>query len=582
MLSDSTPAEHRQALQNEFDQCQRKMALAKRRLNTYTLVACFPSEVLINIFSHYQHLTREAEGDSEGRHEGRPYLWIKVTHVCFFWRHASISAPELWTRISVTNAACVKEMFKRVRGAKLSLKVTMSPLIDDHKTLQSRITITQRCLAILQRFTSVDVLAGDTQDLADLFRSANNPGQLQKLILSVVGLPGMPEPLYEGTPIPFIKKSMPHLRHLQYQGANFQWTETALRPSLTHVDIRNTQPAGVAGFTVTQFVRALQTMPLLQSLTLVDVFASNQAECRASPPIKLPALQSLRIDGSVKHCANLLDCIAIPHDASVSFTVDGDIPFSRLITVLATRLATSGKALKSVAITRRDSYTGSIFIALHGWTSIRALTAKHTPANLTLSLDVRRQNSIVKATEQLCTELPLNDVRTLRVDNISLLSKAFWTKLASQMPALRGVRLKGHAAEGFPETLASKPLLPSKLQTSASQARFAALYFPRLHTILLDEVPFEMTNAQNHSFLRRLNTVIGVRRNRGTIRKVMILQGVDIVMDEVLDMKKIVPILQWDGYELTFDDNEEVFDQFAGVGGKRGDDIEDEAAEYES
>ncbi|THH19635.1 hypothetical protein EUX98_g8729 [Antrodiella citrinella] len=214
-------------------------------------------------------------------------------------------------------------------------------------------------------------------------------------------------------------------------------------------------------------------MPLLQSLT-VDFFASNQAECRASPPIKLSALRSLRIDASAKYCTNLLDCISIPHDTSVSFTVDGDA-----FTVLSTRLEMSRTPLKSVAITRKDSYTGSIFITLHGWTSIRAFTAKATPANLTLSLDVRHQTGIVKATEQLCTEFLPNDIRTICVDNISLFPKAFWNKLALRM------HLKGHAAEGFPETLGSKPLLPSKLPISTSQASFAALFFPRLHTILL-------------------------------------------------------------------------------------------------
>lgn len=578
-----TPTEAKEAIQREFDEYQRKLVMAKRRFNMYTLVACFPTEVLSDIFTHYQYLIREAEGDLQGAHNGRPYHWLKVTHICYFWRHTALSTPHLWTRITVTNAACIKEMFRRANNVGLSLKITVSPLLDNHKALQTRVNVAQRCLSTLQIFDCVDILAGDTQDVADLFKNASSPAHLQTLIISTMGMPGMPESRWEGSPAGFIKKPMPKLRYLQYEGANFQWTEAAFRPTLTYLDIRNGSATGQTDmFTVTQIIRALQTMPGLQHLTLVDVFASNQAECRTSAPIDMPALKTIRLDASAKHCANLLECISIPSHTSLTFKMDGDTPFVRLATAICTKLEASGAVLKSASFSRETEHSS---LWVYAWSNIRSLTTIHTQHAsplLTFCVTVQRQNTDAKAIEQLLADFSLPEVRTLYLNGIRGLTKAVWTKLAPRLPALRGVRLKGNTAEGLPEILASKPLLPSKLQASSSSR--APHYFPRLHTLLFDEVRFETTNAQGHSFLRRLNTAITVRRRGpalGIIKKVMVVQGIDIAMGEILSLKKVVPVVLWDGYELTLDGEGKIFDQYAGVGGKRGDDIEDDMDEYE-
>ncbi|KAH8091713.1 hypothetical protein BXZ70DRAFT_952961 [Cristinia sonorae] len=572
------------AIQDEFNDYQRKLVQARRRLNVYTLVAWIPPEVLVEIFLHFRQLTRESEGDIPGSHEGRPYYWIKISHICYFWRCVALSTPHLWTQITVTNSACVQEMFRRARGHRLQLKVNLNPLIDDHESLPARVKLAQRCLSILPRFSSVDVLASDTQDLADLLKPATSPAHLDTLIIATLGIPGMPDS-YEGSPIPFIQKSMPRLRRLQYEGPRIHWLENAFRPTLTHVEICCTQRSAAAQmFTVTRVIRALQEMPGLRHLTLREAFATTQPECRVSSPIDMAKLRFLRLDGLAKHCANFTESISVPPDCVMHFVVDGEAPFSRLTSAISAKLATAKSALKSISVVREGEH--AYYTTLRGWTHIRSLTTiqdTNVQPTVTLSCSVQRLNLQTTGVEQLLAQLPLGDVRTVHFDGIIGLSKNIWAKLAIHLPAVRGARLKSITAEGFPEILVNTPQPPAKLQNN-SQSR-APLYLPRLHTLLLDEVPFEMLSPQNHSFLRRLNTAIAIRKARGgtagIIRKLMIVQGVDIVMGEVMDMKRVVPVVQWDGYELTFDDHGEIFDQFAGVGGKRGDDIVDSVQEYE-
>ncbi|TCD60949.1 hypothetical protein EIP91_009264 [Steccherinum ochraceum] len=592
-MADALSLANKRAIQAEFDAYTRKLVFARRRLNMYTFVARFPAEVLIEIFYHYQALCQEQEADVQGAHNGRPYLWLKVTHICYFWRYVALSDPLLWKRITVTNAACVKEMFRRAKNIRLSLKVTVSPLIDNHKMLQARINLAQRCLALLQRFDTIDILAGDTQDLVDLFRTAGSPVNLKTIIISTMGMPGMPEPPFNGTPAAFIKKPMPNLTFLQYQGPNFYWIEAGMRPTLTRLDIRNGQISGpVEMFTVAQIVRVLQTMPHLEKLTLIDIFSASQAECRTSSPIDMTVLRSVHIDGSAKHCANVLECLSLPTDAAFSFRIDSEAPFTRLMTAITAKLQTSTTPLRSISVLRADQNDNNV--QFRTWRTLRTLTTiqdvsnstsspSHPTPALTMYITMQRTNTDAKIVEQVFTALPLDDVRTLYASRISGLTKPIWTKIAAQLPALRGARLKRNAAESLPEVLASSPQLPSKLHSTRTATAF---YFPRLQTLLLDEVPFETTNNQGHSFLRRLTHAVMVRRSSRSpatsqIKKLMIQQCTDIVMGEVIDFKKIVPLVQWDGYELTLDDDDGLFDQFEGVGGKRGDDIVDAVQEYE-
>ncbi len=74
------------SLKLEIDKHLTATALLRQQLNRFEPILSVPPEIMVNIFS----FVRDASP--------HPLHWIKVTHICTYWRKVAIHAPGLWCR----------------------------------------------------------------------------------------------------------------------------------------------------------------------------------------------------------------------------------------------------------------------------------------------------------------------------------------------------------------------------------------------------------------------------------------------------------------------------------------------------
>lgn len=93
--------------------------------NACNFVSSLPPEVLIIIIGYYSSLCAEEENlwaaifepFENGEARGRPYAWIRITHVCQHWRCVALNTSSLWRVVFVTsNQDCLSEMMRRAKG----------------------------------------------------------------------------------------------------------------------------------------------------------------------------------------------------------------------------------------------------------------------------------------------------------------------------------------------------------------------------------------------------------------------------------------------------------------------------------
>lgn len=68
----------------------RALAMKNRERNSSAPIMRIPPEILVKIFVHYQNTFFL---------HWNPEEWIKVTHVCHFFRQVALASPTLWSRI---------------------------------------------------------------------------------------------------------------------------------------------------------------------------------------------------------------------------------------------------------------------------------------------------------------------------------------------------------------------------------------------------------------------------------------------------------------------------------------------------
>lgn len=67
---------------------QESISLLKTRRNELAPVSKLPDEILLQIFVVLRDST-----------DLRPANWLRVMHVCQYWRHIAVGSPPLWTRL---------------------------------------------------------------------------------------------------------------------------------------------------------------------------------------------------------------------------------------------------------------------------------------------------------------------------------------------------------------------------------------------------------------------------------------------------------------------------------------------------
>ncbi|KIM42656.1 hypothetical protein M413DRAFT_408614 [Hebeloma cylindrosporum] len=254
-----------------------------------------PDPVLYTIFSYFQNECRVQPWKSLD--------WICVTHVCKEWRKVALDSEyaTLWAFIPFHCPQWIPESIERSKSVMLTFEV----LEDGVKYGSLKKLVKQH----ISRLQILKIHGGITeQQLQKLFDNlpAGSATQLECLLL--------PPDVYSGAIIAAAQRCLgatSSLKELE-TACSVDWTSPILN-GLTHLTLSSgtTQPHGRPG-QQHDFLRALQSMPLLRALHLGEGRLPIPENSSSEPTVNLRCLQSLRLSDSGVQVCNILRRLIFP------------------------------------------------------------------------------------------------------------------------------------------------------------------------------------------------------------------------------------------------------------------------------
>jgi len=243
--------------------------------NACNFISSLPPEILIEIFGHYSSLIFKEEHlwpcssanpeDFTRRLHGRPYRWIRVTHVCRHWRQVALGAASLWSRIAVTSRSdCLTEMIQRSKNCPIYLVLKALP--QDEMLSQALMTL-QRCSPNLH---TLDVRSTSEEVLATMANTFVPGSRLRRLIvIHERETPRRRSGIQQAAfPLPFLHPGM-ELEELWYELPYAIWCNAIAIPSLRCLKLYGRYYA--ATFSISNIILAISKMSKLEELHLVNV-----------------------------------------------------------------------------------------------------------------------------------------------------------------------------------------------------------------------------------------------------------------------------------------------------------------------
>lgn len=291
----------------------------------YRRMSCnIPPELLGRIFQVHATSTREPWISADDSITfpacsvgGGPYEWIRVTHVCRYWRDVALQAPLLWSHIVLTkNIECINAFLTRSHLAPLHV---VQPRVRGGCFLESILPMAsvRVVLAEMHRIRSLELYMKwwIFDDMAELL--CGPAPALKSLKLSTPH--GLYDSAFRKPMISFDRDDIKSLEKLTLGAYGFPWNDPAPFKSLKSLRIERgitEKPA------VEQVVYALRFMPDLNTLSLDDVFAPS-AKCLSSLPqapdvVVLRHLEELNLSGDIVACSSLLAALIFPGSARTS------------------------------------------------------------------------------------------------------------------------------------------------------------------------------------------------------------------------------------------------------------------------
>ncbi|KAI0042137.1 hypothetical protein FA95DRAFT_1564619 [Auriscalpium vulgare] len=306
----------RQGLEQDRQQLFALKAIIEGRLNALTPVARLPSEILARIFSmvaldepivthsrDYQNLEPGGPTSSAAKRMG----WIKVTHVCHYWREVALAHPALWERVSFSiGPEWTEELLARSKGAPIIVDLRGAQPDSDHSWYDHLCNHLGHMKALYMdpKYTHIGFLALPAPMLEILdFCHSRYSG-----------------PLTVSPPLPIFADHAPRLRSLTLYCWNPTPWRSPLFNSLTYLMIkgdarRSSFPGDGERFpifpSVDALVGALRSLESIETLILGDCLPLDSPNIGLSPShtISLPRLTRLLVDGNFWKCGNFMSIL---------------------------------------------------------------------------------------------------------------------------------------------------------------------------------------------------------------------------------------------------------------------------------
>ncbi|KAH8097063.1 hypothetical protein BXZ70DRAFT_309220 [Cristinia sonorae] len=513
---------------------------------------------------------------------GNRFSWLKVSHVCSYWRKVALCTAILWRDITIVLPkhwvnGYVQEILPRTADAPLRVDITSR----DGNTLGIDFLYPELCrvedLSIsLHRVLPATVVStpkdgGDAPMLRTL-----------KLVLnidltSIIHQP--PDDIVAAcSMVPFISPTspLPHLQCAIFHGYNYRTICQFFRPTITSLSLEKC----IHG-TVTDLLCALKEMPLLKSMVINETFLTSPAVDVAAEfaTVELPNLTKLALhrNGALS-THHIIANVAIPAHVLLwasphtSWSSARDIcQLSATILHKAAGHGFTGPKERvhtlEIGTTKHKTSLGFVYSSkVAMWSGLVMPPKSKQPYKAAYSrwpfcsYPLAVGNSTVRdALLHLCAVSPsdLKGISTLDITHeqeyVSWYQQPhpteFWSNSLTCMSGLEFLYMDGII---FDPTMLGTPLVPPTPQ------RPHGLPFPQLrllslrHICFRDSRPSQPFSTSHHvAFIDRLRDMLRVRKEAGVGIATLIVSSVlNFTQEDVNMLGMYVEKVEWDGQVL--------------------------------
>ncbi|KAI0058025.1 hypothetical protein BV25DRAFT_1830587 [Artomyces pyxidatus] len=505
-----------QDMDSEHLAMQHAMRAFLSRRNALTPVCRLPPELLARIFKF--HADDERAGWSRGMNSSEILGWIRVTHVCWRWRHVAIEHSNLWQDIAIPlGDDWVEEMLARAREAPISVLTfagdLLSPLNARH------VELIGAHLFHLQRLG----LHGSDLAAHDLVQALVQPAPM----LEQLGVQGNRRSPLVALPANFLGGVAPRLRHVSLENTiHIPWA-TGVLNGLTSLTIDLSGKKDPHPPPLDSVVSGLGAMRNLQHLTLRYCLPRNTRLPSLPFPhstAALPHLATLALSGRRLDCAVMLLHLETP--STVKTTVVSDYPsydggFPSIFDALSAHRR-GGGAVHTLKIISK---------LLPGYSieSVQVLAwyPDHTTRQPSHSLTFTSSDRRLDLLRDICRAFVTASLKTFVLDVVlehELWDAQVWREMLGRATGLQDVSALSNSATSLVQALNTE-------QTGSQSSADAKLFLPALTSLSVSLYTFGFSawqisvNLREGQFSTGLSLALAARVAAGSPLKVITFHG---------------------------------------------------------
>ena len=479
------------------------LSLLTRR-NGLAPVSLLPSELLARIF-HFHAL------DEPSWSNGETFGWIKVTHVCRYWRHVALEDSSLWARFSglPPSTTCLAEILARAKGVPLTIDFDGPQNSETFSIITSHLSHTRELR--LRNLCDSFANGNSIQELCNL-----EAPMLEHFELEVPSFCPMTIQTFDGTRL--FKGQASKLRTFSLCQIPIPWSLVP-RTQLSQLRIVLSKEIftvdAIQSFGLNQLIDALTYSPTLEDLVLKFCLPPMLSHCSAATPgqiIHLPRLSHLCLAGSSPRVARLLEMFELPSSTKLHLRCASENNKGLILPIISAHFNRPKPiTFKSVILTLncvRQSIELTASSSLPTWTNYPSHTFDcdlGSDAELFLSIDTRFYSGHFPNTlEEVCTMLPIAEIEFLSISASDVLHSIKWGELFRHCEKISTIKTCGHGTTTLLQALT--PPEPScttssgkgkrgddgdsRAQGTDSIATYVSPVFPKLTTLLLRGLDF--------------------------------------------------------------------------------------------
>ncbi|KAG2157771.1 uncharacterized protein EDB93DRAFT_1246818 [Suillus bovinus] len=285
-------------IDDELVALKETMRALRTRRNSLSPISSIPPEILGTIFFHHVQQTQFMYVPDAPA----VLSWLKIGHVCRYWREVTLGTPELWATPFLASLKATEEMLSRSKMVPLKLKTGRRYRMDCvQKILMHSGRLQEVSLPLFSPILGSGTIHHCITEFLDKLSSCSAP-KLQSLLLEA----GLSQTPRIAIPTSFLA---PNLRSLQIKNCDISWTSSILT-GLTVLDIKKLSPEYLP--TLDELISALRRMPALHTLELDDALPTLPPQTTSLPRapramnVRLPHLKHLHLAAKTLEIANVL------------------------------------------------------------------------------------------------------------------------------------------------------------------------------------------------------------------------------------------------------------------------------------